>query len=312
MSNNWVITGANGNLGRRLISTLAASQDRVTAVVRSARAAETIVASLQGLSAEASARVQTQVLNYTDDEALGQACEVADYVVHLVGIIKEGAGTTYADAHEASTDALCAALASRSEVHVTYLSIFGSRPDSDNPCLASKGRAEERLRQLPNPVCVLRVPMVLGEDDYVSQALRGRVLKGQATGFRMASLEQPLFAGDVVRAVLAAAAHRVDQSLDLGGPEVLSRAELSRRAGAVFGREVATRSLPIVLGKLLAGILEGVSSNPPVTRAMLEILDHDDEIDNAEAIAALQLGELTSVDEMLITSLAGNGLTPTA
>ena len=52
-----------------------------------------------------------------------------------------------------------------------------------------------------------------------------------------------------------------------------------------------------------------VSSHPPVTRAMLEILDHDDEIDNTEAVETLGLGALTSLDEMLRTSLAGDGLT---
>ncbi len=295
-----MITGANGNLGRRLVAELAVENDNeVLAVVRSERAAATIA------SHEA---VTTKVLSYTDVPALSAACADADCVVHLVGIIKEGGGATYQDAHEASTTALCEALQDRPDVHVSYLSIVGSEPHATNTCLASKGRAEKILQEAPNPACTIRVPMVLGEQDYVSGSLRQRVLKEKAVGFRMASLEQPIFAGDVTAAIRAGAAGRINAGIDLGGPEVLSRADLSRRAGAVFDRTVRVRSLPVALGKMLATLLQAVMSNPPITPAMLEILDHDDNVDNTNAFTTLGISDQTSLDEMLRIALTGDGL----
>ena len=59
-------------------------------------------------------------------------------------------------------------------------------------------------------------------------------------------------------------------------------------------------SLPLGLGMLMAGLVERVSANPPVTRAMLEVLDHDDAIDAQPAAERLGL-ELTPLDQMLMT-----------
>ena len=288
-----MVTGANGNLGRKLVRELVNAGEEVLAVVRSERAANTIRETV------ADATVDIKIIDYTDVTALRTASEGVSSVVHLVGIIKEGGGATYYDAHEASVTALVEAVSDRPDIHVTYLSIVGSHPDSENACLASKGNAEIILVSADNPVCILRVPMVLGEDDYVSLGLRKRVLSGKASGFRMASLEQPIYSGDVTRAIVQAAKLNVDQGLDLGGPEVLTRAELSIRAGQVFGRSIKVNSLPIGLGKLLASVLNGLLSNPPITPAMLEILDHDDRIDNSPALSALDISKLTPLDEML-------------
>ena len=294
MSNRWMVTGANGNLGRKLVRELVEAGEEVVAVVRSDHAADTVRKAVPDGTA-----IDVQIIDYTDVSALRAASQGVSSVVHLVGIIKEGGGATYYDAHEASVTALVEALSDRAEVHVTYLSIVGSRPDSENACLASKGEAEGILARANNPSCILRVPMVLGEDDYVSLGLRKRVLSGKASGFRMASLEQPIYSGDVTRAIVQAASLRVDESLDLGGPEILTRAELSVRAGQVFGRAVKIQSIPIGLGRLLASVLNTLLSNPPITPAMLEILDHDDRIDNAKALGALQISELTPLDDML-------------
>ncbi len=293
----WLITGANGNLGRNLIGALladAASDDEIVAVVRSERAARTIIDSVGEPLPD---RLTIKQLVYTDVEALREACAGANCVVHLVGILKEGGGATYEEAHEASVEALVAALAG-ADTHVTYLSIVGSIPTSSNACLASKGRAEAVLRAGEMPSCVLRVPMVLGAGDYASFALASRAKKPSSTGFRMESLEQPIYADDVVRAIRQAAKLRIDAALDLGGPEVLTRAALTERAAAVLGNKTSVRSLPRGLGFALAGLL-GLLPNPPVTRAMLEVLDHDDDVDSKVALEALQMEALTPLDDTL-------------
>ncbi len=293
----WLITGANGNLGRNLISALLADaegDDEIVAVVRSERAAGTIV---KAVGEPLPDRLTIKQLLYTDVEALREACRGAERVVHLVGILKEGGGATYEEAHEASVEALVAALAG-ADAHFTYLSIVGSTPTSSNACLASKGRAEALLRAGEMPSCVLRVPMVLGAGDYASFALASRAKKSSSTGFRMESLEQPIYADDVVRAIRQAATLRVDAALDLGGPEVLTRAALTERAAAALGNKTRVRSLPRGLGFALAGLL-GLLPNPPVTRAMLEVLDHDDDVDSKVALEALQMEGLTPLDETL-------------
>ena len=299
----WLITGANGNLGRNLIGKLLsddAAAHEIVAIVRSGRAADTIKAGLGGAIPDA---LRIEQLDYTDVGALHRACGDAEAVVHLVGILKEGGGATYREAHEASVTALLEAIKDTAVAHVTYLSIVGSTPAATNSCLASKGAAETLLRAAAVPSCILRVPMVLGRGDYASQALGARARKASSWGLRMSSLEQPIFADDVVAAICQAARLRLDASLDLGGPEVLTREALTQRAAAVLGQETRVRSLPLALFMPLVRLFE-LSGNPPVTRAMLEVLDHDDQVDSRAALEALELEALTPLDDMLRTVLS--------
>ncbi len=302
-SHSWLITGANGNLGKRLISTLLEDvHNRVTAVVRSARAQGAIESI--SLTPEQQQRLQIRVLSYTDVDALRAAAQGCERAVHLVGILKETKAASYREAHEESTAALLEALQGTPVTHLTYLSIVGSTPTSANACLASKGRAEALCMQDSLPACVLRVPMVLGEGDYASFALATRARKKRSFTFRADSQEQPIYAGDVVTAIIAAGHLQVDASLDLGGPEVLSRRALTERAAAVCGvHGTNVVSLPLGLGLAVAGVLSAVVANPPFTRAMLEVLDHDDVVDPQAALQALDMPSLTSLDDMLAAVL---------
>ena len=98
--------------------------------------------------------------------------------------------------------------------------------------------------------------------------------------------------------------HRLDGGLDLAGPESLPRAELYRRAAAVIGRTTRVRSIPMFLGYTMAWFLELFMSAPPVTRAMLGVLDHDDDIDVTKALRILELDKLTELDAMLRKTVA--------
>ena len=130
---------------------------------------------------------------------------------------------------------------------IVYLSILGASPESRNACLASKGRAERILLEGKVPSTVLRVPMVLGPGELAALALRAQASARVVWLVRGgASLEQPLDADDLMRAVLAALdddseSHR---AFDLAGPESLPRAELLARAAALLGRRPRVVAVP--------------------------------------------------------------------
>jgi NADH dehydrogenase len=155
---------------------------------------------------------------------------------------------------------------------------------------------------------VIRVPMVLGAGDPASAALarqargpRARLVRGGA------SLEQPIAARDVV-AALAAALDRPgldDAVLELAGPESLSHRALVERAAAVLGTQVTIGSVPAALANAFAWIAERTSADPPITRAMLGVLEHDDAIDPEPARAKLGIA-LTPLDAALREALAGD------
>lgn len=300
-SSGVLVTGANGHLGSRLLRVLTSEAGpaagppvppiKVRALVRS----ESAAARLTTLAPES-----VVVGSYTDPVAVQAALAGCDTVVHLVGIIKESRGNSFREAHVATTDAVVTAATAAGVRRIVYLSIVGADRASENPCLQTKGVAEQRLMGSPVPATAFRVPMVLGEGDYASRALRRRALARSTLVFRKESLEQPIYAGDLIAAICQALTRRdaTDLLLSLPGPETLTREALIQRAALVFGRTVTVRSLPISLGMALAGVLARVSANPPVTRAMLGVLDHDDDASNGPALTELGL-ELTELDEVL-------------
>jgi len=262
-----LITGANGHIGRRLIEHLS-KESSVCAIVRSDRAAAALAAS----KAE-----EVRVLDYSDTEAITRAMSSCTHAVHLVGIIKESRETDFETAHVSTTRAFVKAAETCKLRQIIYLSILGAHENAGNRCHATKAEAEKLLMESTIPSTIFRVPMVLGEGDYASASLSRMARKKLSITFRAASLEQPIYVGDVVRAVRAAL--KLPESMgicDLAGPTSLSRRDLYRRAGF----SGCLISLPLIIGTIAGFFLEKLSGNPPFTREMLGVLDHDDAVDS--------------------------------
>lgn len=271
----------------------------MTATVRSAAARRVLEAT--------GATIRIVELDYRDAHALAEAAEGCDCAVHLVGILKETAANRYVDAHERATEALVTAVGAMRFQRIVYVSILGSDPRSPNAALASKGRAERMLLDAATPALVLRVPMVLGENDYAARALRRRAHSRVVFLLRGASLEQPIYAGDVVEAIAAGLElpGREHVAFNLAGPESLSRTALVKRAAASVGKHTRCVSLPLAPALGVAWLAQRLMDNPPVTPAMLGVLDHDDCIDAKPAAAKLGI-RLTSLDDMLRRCVGGD------
>jgi NADH dehydrogenase len=292
-----LVTGANGQIGRRLIERLMGANSRVPvrAVVRSPRAAETLESLPEAL------RPEISVVDYLNVGELAHAARDCRYAVHLVGILRETSTSRYPDAHEASTRALADAAATAGLRRIIYLSILGSEPNSANACLASKGRAERILLEAKTPALILRVPMVIGPGDVTANIVRrealARVLPLAAGG---RSRTQPIYAGDVVEAIAAGLARDDldDLVLDLAGPESLPQREFIERAARLYGRRPHLVSIPKGLLLSIAGLAERFLADPPLTKSALEVILADDDVDPEPARRKLGI-QLTPLDEIL-------------
>ncbi|MAI26523.1 MAG: hypothetical protein CMN75_10855 [Spirochaeta sp.] len=297
-----LITGANGNLGQQLVQRLcgegngiASGSPGVRALVRSERAAQTI----RDLNCPNPPDIT--VGDYTDPASMREAASDCQGVVHLVGIIKETSTTSYTQAHEDTCQTLVQALEGTSVQRVVYLSILGSNSESSNACLASKGRAETLLANGSCPATTLRVPMVIGPDDYASASLRKEAQSRFVSlvgGGR--TLQQPIDSQNVIDAILASlqTEHSEDRQFDLGGPESLTHRDLIQRAARLYDCNPRALPIPLSLARFFVGVLEGIGKNPPITRAMFDILQHDDQIDPTPCCSELGIS-LTPLDETL-------------
>jgi NADH dehydrogenase len=141
--------------------------------------------------------------------------------------------------------------------------------------------------------------MVLGPGELGAAALRGQatapvsfLVRGGAT------LEQPIDRRDLVRALLLALEAPVERmALDLAGPESLSHRALVEKVGALLGRRPRVLPLPLGLVHALASVFER-AAEPPLTRAMLGVLEQDDDIDPQPSARRLGL-ELTPLADTL-------------
>jgi uncharacterized protein YbjT (DUF2867 family) len=292
----FAVLGANGHLGKRLLPELA-ERGGVRALVRSEAAARAVRVLELGDACE------VRVVDPLSPDSVAASLEGVGAVAHLAGILKETRGNRYRDAHEGPCAALAAAAHTVGVERLVYLSILGSAPGAANACFASRAAAERILLDGPAPATIIRVPMVLGEGDYAAVALGRRARRGFNVVLRGASLEQPIYAGDVVAAVLNALSVAQSEAgagrvFDLAGPESLARTALIHRAAAVLGTTTRVVSLPLGLGLAGAWVLQRISANPPMTMAMLGVLDHDDRINSVPAASALGL-RLTPLDETL-------------
>ena len=290
---NWLITGANGHLGRKLIEACG-GHHRIVALVRSERARQ----QLSGLPCEA------VITDYRD--ATGFVAELSrlnvntwDALIGLTGTIWGRGPSDYYAAHESVSEFLGDVVARIPVRRLVSLSICGADASAKNACLASRGAADDILRRSVNtPVSILRLPMILGENDHASRALAKKARAKWVFSIRADSLEQPIAASDVIAAIQAMIHGQAEGVFDLAGPESIKRADLIRRAGAILGRTPVIISLPLSAGQFFARVLTRLMDSPPITEPMLGVLDHDDTVDCQETLHRLKL-QLTPLNRVL-------------
>lgn len=299
MTEKILITGANGYLGKKLIEAM--NENYICALVRSEKAYTDLMNFIQERNVK---HVEVINCDYLNLSSIKQAIGSCRYVVHLVGIIKESSKNSFELVHRRTTQKLIETLKGSEVKKICYLSILGAREDSINSCLSSKGYAEKLLLNSDIPSLILQIPMILGEGDKASDALRKHALAKFNFTFRKNSLEQPIYAGDVIQAI------KIDISKNssgtatprgikkLVGPEILTREDLIKQAAKVLGVKVKVFSLPLCIGTTLAAIIEKVFAEPVITRAMLNVLDHDDKVDPLPASKQLDI-QLTSLRDTL-------------
>jgi uncharacterized protein YbjT (DUF2867 family) len=97
-----------------------------------------------------------------------------------------------------------------------------------------------------------------------------------------------------------------DAVLDLAGPESLSHRELVSRAAKLIARNPRFLPVPLAVVSLFARLAERFADDPPLTPAMLGVLERDDQIDPSPCCTRLGL-TLTPLDETLRRCLQEDG-----
>jgi uncharacterized protein YbjT (DUF2867 family) len=252
-----VVTGAGGRIGRVLVPMLA-ERGEVRAVVR--RRAES--------EATRAPNVKVAVCDLAETYTLTSVMDGAHTVVHLAGGLDLPDEVAYEEANAGTVrDALEAAEAAE-VTRFLLLSYPGASPDSTNPFLRAKGRAEETVRASGLEHVIVRSTHVYGPGQRWLEEIRAAASRPAAAVVLGPGTQRlaPVSVEDVARTLVAAddRANPVDGMFGLQGPDVVTADELTdlvagrrrrkihlgpdavRRASLALGRSVSPAELEVL------------------------------------------------------------------
>ncbi len=269
------IFGGGGFLGRYVAQTLLGQGARVRVACRNANSANHIKP-LGNLG-----QVQLMEADVRKPASVARAVADADAVVNLVGsfadmnaVQKIGAGIVAKAAADAGVKAL------------VHISAIGADAHSNAEYGQSKAGGEAAVHAAFPSAVILRPSIVFGREDQFINRFAGLIrmlpvvpVIGAATRF------QPVFVGDVAKAVAAALAHQDGRVLELGGPEIFSMMELNRWIAKAIGRTPLFVEVPDIAAKMLA---KGTGWMPgaPITEDQYKMLGSDNVVTGTDGLAA--------------------------
>lgn len=206
-------------------------------------------------------------------DTVARAVEGASGVVNLVGVLAGDFQGLHVDGARNVAEA-CARAGVEALVHV---SAIGADPASPSAYGRSKGEGEAAARRAFPDAVVMRPSIVFGrEDQFVNRFARLIAALPIVPILSPATRFQPVFVGDVADAVAAALRDpraSAGRTYELGGPDVLSMAELNRFIARETGRDRTFVEVPDPVGAFIARL--GFLPGAPITREQWAMLRRD-------------------------------------
>ena len=284
------VFGGSGFVGRHVVRALAKAGYRVRVATRRPHLAQDL--RVMGVVGQ----VQLVQANLRVPASVERALEGATGVVNLVGVLNESGRQTFSRLHALGAKTIAEASAAMGISHMVQVSAIGASATSLSRYARSKAEGEASVLAALPEATILRPSIVFGtEDSFFNRfAAMARFVPALPLFGGGKSRFQPVFAGDVGKAVLAAF-ERDDargQTYELGGPGVYTYEALMRLILEAIDRKRLLLPLPWAIGKVIATVSELVGALPlmPViiTRDQLIQLQSDNVVaDDAKTLADL-------------------------
>lgn len=284
------VFGGSGFIGRHVVRALSKAGYRVRVATRRPHLAQDLrVTGVVG-------QVQLVQANVRVASSVARAVEGASGVVNLVGVLNENGRQTFSRLHAMGAKTIAEAAAHAGIKPMVHVSAIGADGHSASRYARSKAEGEAHVKALLPSATILRPSIVFGTGDgffnrfgSMAQFLLALPLFGGGK-----SRFQPVYAGDVAKAVLAALSDESarGQTYELGGPGVYTFEELMRFVCEAVDRPRALLPLPFLLATPMAVLFEmaGIVPFVPtlVTRDQLTQLRQDNVVsDGAKTLADL-------------------------
>jgi NADH dehydrogenase len=286
-----LLTGGTGFVGRHIVRALLAGEKDVRALVRNPKEG----ASLGSEVVEG---------DMTDAASLRRAVEGVDVVVHLVAV-RQGKPELFQRVMVEGTRNLLAAANEAGVRRFVLMSALGTSEESKDlvPYYGAKWQMEQDVKASGLPYVIFRPSFIFERDGGILPTFRKLAKLTPVTPIIGSGEQriQPIWAGDVAayfdKAIDLDAA--TGRTFELGGPDTVSWNEFWARLKRVLGMRRPSVHVPVGLMKVNALLTERLPGNIPLTRDLLKMLEHvDNVVTNNEAVETFQL-PLVPLDEQL-------------
>ena len=265
-----LLTGATGYIGGRLAPALLEEGRQVRCLARTASRLRDV---------PWRDRVQVAEADVLDGPSLRAALDQVDVAYYLVHALTTGAGFEARDREAAGTFAAAARAAGVRRI--IYLGGLAPADGPLSPHLRSRVEVGEIFLASGVPTVVLRAAVILGAGSASFEMLRYLTerLPVMVTPRWVRTRIQPVAISDVIRYLCACAGipAELNRTFDIGGPDVLTYAEMIQRYAAVAGLR---RRLIVPVPPLTPGLSShwvGVVTPVPrgIARPLVESLRHE-------------------------------------
>lgn len=265
-----LVTGATGYIGGHLVPALIADGWTVRVLTRDRARLDAAPWRRDVEIATGNADSATDL-----DEAL-RGADVAYYLIHSMGGVDD-----FAERDRSLAQAFADA-ARRADVgRIVYLGGIHPAGERLSPHLASRAEVGRILLDSGVPTAVLQAAVILGNGSASFDMLRHLAsrLPVMITPKWLRNRVQPIAIEDVVRYLVGAAdlPVEVSRTFDIGGPDVLTYAQMLKRYAALTGRWRRRILTVPVLTPRLASLWVGVVTplDPRLTRSLVDSLVHE-------------------------------------
>lgn len=303
LSNSTLVTiyGGSGFIGRHVVRALAKTGARMRIAVRR----PDLAGHLQPLGGVGQITPVQANVRYPD--SLLAPAEGADAVVNLVGILFPSGKQTFKSVQDEGARHVAEAARKAGARVMVQMSAIGADPKSPAAYARTKAAGERAVQEVFPEAVILRPSVVFGPEDAFFNRFGAMARISPALpliGGGRTKLE-PVFAGDVAKAVLAALTGKAKAGsiYELGGPEILSLKEVMQRVLAYTMRKRWLVNLPFPLAKLQGAMLQFLP-NPPLTLDQVRMLESDNVVSeeakrDGRTLAGLGIEEPVAVEAIV-------------